>query len=162
MRQLVSSTIIATCVMVACNALWSCSPYVYSSDVQTLSTKTSDIDVSVQQMESAIRNQQYQNSRFLWIRDKTALARGPGCGLDYTGPVACGLVAAPPVPPLINAPNAPSSGRPKDVCETSDAGGPVNSTPPPTKPNQLTTADLLKELDNYTAEIGRASCRERV
>ena len=35
----------------------------------------------------------------------------------------------------------------------SDAGGPVNSTPPPTKPNQLTTADLLKSLDNYTAAL---------
>jgi hypothetical protein len=152
-QRLVSRTFIATSLMAACNVLWSCSPYIYSPDVQTLSTQVSSIRTSDQQNESAITNQQYQNSRFLWIRDKTTLARGPGCGLDYTGPVPCGLVAAPPASPPTKASNDPSSGRPKDVCETSDASGPVNSAAPPTKANQLTTADLLKALDNYTAAL---------
>jgi hypothetical protein len=149
------STIISTCVILACNALSSRSPYVYSSDVQTLSTQTSAIDVSYKQMASAITSQQYQNSRYLWIQKKVALARGPGCGLNYTGPVACELVSAPPVPvpPLTDASNSTPSARPTDVCEMSSATSPVNAAPSPTNEKPLTTADLLKILNNYTAAL---------
>jgi hypothetical protein len=151
--RLVSSTIIATYVIVACIALSSCSPYVYSSDVQTMSTQTSAIDASYQQMASAITSQQYQNSRYEWIKQKTALARDPGCGLHYTGSVACELVSAPPGPTLIDPPNTAPSPPPADVCQTPSATNQVTASSPPTKQKPPTTAEYLKALDNYTAAL---------
>jgi len=94
MPRLVSRTITVTLVMVACNVLSSCSPYVYSSDVAKLSTETSSIDASYQQSANAIASQQYQNSRYQWIQGRVPLAAGPGCDLHYTGPEACKLVNA--------------------------------------------------------------------
>ena len=140
-------------ITAVCIALWACSLYVYSPYTQPMSSAISSLGTSYQQNETAITNQNYQNNRFLWIRDKTPIARGPGCGLDYTGPVACALVAAPAVPPLINSSTDTTSDRPKDVCKTTDGAPLANSSASQNKPNALTTADLLKTLDNYTAGL---------
>jgi hypothetical protein len=159
MPRIVSCKMIAVCAMVACNVLSSCSPYVYSSDVAKLSTETSSIDTSSQQTAIAIIDQQYQNNRYDWIQQRRALALGPGCRLNNSGPVACELATAPPVPvpPLTDASEKKDSpAKSTDVCEMSDAATPVNAPSPQTKQKPTTPAevrDLLKALDNYTAAL---------
>lgn len=170
MPRLVGTAITAMFVMVACNVLSSCSPYVYSSDVAKLSTETSSIDASSQQTASAIASQQYQNRRYQWIQEKVALAAGPGCSLHYTGPVACELVSgsSASVLPLTDEAKTASTTRSADVCAMADTATPVNPTSSqaggqegpirqlatkknPTTPVEI--ADLLKALDNYTAAL---------
>src|SRR5271166_3100981 len=136
MLRLVSSRIIATCVMVACNVLSSCSPYVYSSDVTKLNTETSSIDASNQQTASTIADQTYQNNRYEWIQQRRPLTIGPGCSLNNTGSVACEVVSGVPGP--VVAPGSAavlkypsktvSSARTTNVCETSDGVTPANPT----------------------------------
>jgi len=165
MPRLVSRTITVTLVMVACNVLSSCSPYVYSSDVAKLSTETSSIDASYQQSANAIASQQYQNSRYQWIQGRVPLAAGPGCDLHYTGPEACKLVnASSPsierssfasVVPLTDEAKTGPTATSADVCAMADTAVPVNATSSqqkyPTTPLEI--ADLLKALDNYTAAL---------
>ena len=157
MPQLVGRTIIPTIMIITCNALLSCSPYVYSSDVAKLSMQTSSVDASGQQIERAIADQQYQNNRYDWIQKQgTALAPGPGCGLNYTGSVACELVRSPAASPLKDPPNAAPSARSADVCEMATTATPVNAVPSQTTKKPSTSAEiagLLKALDNYTAAL---------
>jgi hypothetical protein len=158
MPRLVGSTITATFVVVACNVLPSCSPYIYSSDVAQLSTWTSSIDASSQQTASAITNQQYQNNRYDWIQQRRTLTVGPGCGLNYTGPVACEIVSGSPdsAVALKDATRPVSSARSIDVCEISQAAISVNADRSRTKQKPATIdeiAALLRALDNYTAGL---------
>jgi hypothetical protein len=128
------------------------------SDHASVPKNEQDSNLNVADIDKSIANQKYQNNRFRWIEDKPALAPGPGCGLNYTGPVACELVVTPPVPgKLTDAPRSTLSARRTDVCETSSATRPVNAASSPTNHKPLTTADLLadllKALDNYTAAL---------
>jgi hypothetical protein len=157
MPQLLSHMVIPTLMIVACNALWSCSPYVYSSDVAKLSAETSSIDASYRQTAGAIASQQYQNSRYQWIQGRIAIAAGPGCSLQNTGSVACQLVtgSSASVVPLTDQTKTASTTRSPDVCTRADTATPVNATSSekkyPTAPLEI--ADLLKALDNYTVAL---------
>ena len=63
----------------ACAAQSACSPYVFSDNVQTFSTKMAAIDSSYQDSEEKILAEQHQSNRIEWVRDKATLAVGPGC-----------------------------------------------------------------------------------
>ena len=158
MLPLVRNTMIATFATVASNALSSCSPYVYSSDVAKFSTETSSIDASYQQTASTTASQQYQNNRYQWIQGRVKLEAGPGCSLQNTGPVACQLASgsSASVLPLPDETKTASTKRSPDVCTMADAAAPVDATSSqakkrPTTPLEI--ADLLKALDNYTAAL---------
>jgi hypothetical protein len=123
-----------------------------------MSTETSGISASEQQIQTAITNQKYQNSRYDWIQKRAELAPGPGCSPGYT--VACELVGAPADPIPTAAPKTAPPAKSTDVCETSSTANPVNAPSATTPVNAtsaeqkpLTTADLLKALDNYTAAL---------
>jgi hypothetical protein len=124
---------VAVAAVFACGTLSACSPYVFSNDVQTLSTKMASIDASYQDSARKIVAEQHLSRRIEWIRKKPRLAISPGCDVKThgTSPVRCDLneegapsvvttadtVVDPPVPapavavcePATDLPSAPTA-----------------------------------------------------
>jgi hypothetical protein len=138
--------------------LSSCSPYVYSSDVQTLSTKMASIDTSYQDGGQQIIAEKHLSNRLQWIQRKPLLAAGPGCNAQTrtNSAVPCdliekgaavntvGTVVDPPqpVPPAVDACETAT-----DLSSKPTAIGTAKTAPP------LQRADLPKAFDNYTAAL---------
>jgi hypothetical protein len=133
-----------------------CSPYVYSDNVQTLTSKMGSIDSSYQENTQKIVAERHLTDRTLWIHNKPALASGPGCDADAPNIVPCDLVvrstAVPAVKPL-DPPAKPPPIASTDICEptTGDTSFPTTDTVKNLPP--LQRAQLLRALDHYTAGL---------
>jgi hypothetical protein len=160
------------CAGFACSVQFACSPYVFSDNVQTFSTEMRAIDSSYQDSAQKIVAEQHLSNRIEWMRDKPALALGPGCTTNVyaigtarcdllrktaetTGMAAIDPVVEPPQPTPPAVPTRPAVPTPPavDVCEPVAGVAPspkaeaVEALPP------LQPAQLLKTLDNYIAAL---------
>ena len=133
-----------------------CSPYVYSDNVQTLSSKMRSIDSSYQENTQKIVAERHLTDRTLWIHNKPALASGPGCDAHAPNTVPCDLVVRGTAVPAVRPLDLPAKSPPlasADICEPTAGDTPsptthtVKSLPP------LQRAELLRALDNYTAGL---------
>jgi hypothetical protein len=137
---------------------------VFSDNLQTFSSKMGAVDSSYQDTAQKIVAEKQQSNRIVWIRDKTVLAPGPGCSIAVrpTTMEPCHLVpTAPKAAALATADTANNAVKPAqpvvapetDVCESAAGAG----TPPNTATGKalppIQRAQLLKELDNYTAAL---------
>jgi cytochrome c556 len=148
----------------ACGAPTACSPYVYTDNVQTLSSTMGAVDSSYQDTTQKIAAEKELINRTIWIRDKTALAPGPGCTIEVRPTTAepCDLVPTVAITTDVVTANTPGrSVKPtQSVVPATDACESANGVAAPPKAETIETlsplqrAQLLKELVNYTAALG--------
>jgi hypothetical protein len=62
----------------ACGVQSACSPYVFSENVQTFSTKMASIDASYQDNAQKIVAERHLANRTQWVHDRSVLLTGPG------------------------------------------------------------------------------------
>jgi hypothetical protein len=134
-------------------ALAACSPYAFSDDVQTLSTKMSSVDASYQSTSQNITAEQRLNLHLGWIVSRPTLKASSGCDINATGNATCDVVVnngvtQPPAPRMPSKYVIPAT----NVCDAAPAStGAPAAAAEPAKP--LMPADLLKALDKYTAAL---------
>ena len=140
-------------IMLMSAVLVSCSPYVFSDDVQTLSKGVASIETSYRDTSKAVVAEEHLYNRIMWSRDRTALKAGPGCSINASGSAGCDLVPADTPPaPIVDGPK-PLPPPQKDVCEAT-----ANPAAPP-KPvdaktlTPLERAAVLKVIDDYAAGL---------
>lgn len=142
---------VALCVALAC-VLTGCSPYMFSSDVQSFSTKVSSIDASYKMANQQIAAEKQLADRIVWVRDRTHLTMGPGCNLDSTDPSPCELVAW-PAPAAKPVPAVPAKPAPPDICPAPAAPSPAMVSERAATLKPLQRANLLNAFDNYAAAL---------
>lgn len=132
-----------------------CSPYVFSDNVQTLSTQMGSIDASYKENAQKIISERHLANRTLWVHDRPELVTSPGCDFDASNPIRCDLMVKGAPPPPVDEVSRPDSITPgPGVCQVA---ADIPTPPPPdgaTPAAHLKRADLLKALDNYTAALG--------
>lgn len=138
----------------ACGAQSACSPYVFSGNVQTFSTKMTLIDASYQDNAQKIIAERHLANRTQWVHDRSVLLTGPGCDFDAANSLPCDLMAkGAPVRTVRTAAKSEPTAPPADVCETITDLPPAQTTVPDQHPPPLQRTDLLRALDNYTAAL---------
>ena len=149
-------------ISLASGVLAACSPYAFSDDVQTLSTKMSSIDTSYQSTSQNITTEQHLYTTLGWslMSPRPLLTASAGCDLDATASKTCELVlktaagkSANTMPQPVTAPRAAQKINPgEQACDTATSNpGPAVTAAAATTP--LQPADLLKALDKYTAAL---------
>jgi hypothetical protein len=149
------------------SVLAACSPYAFSDDVQTLSTKMSSIDTSYQSTSQNITTERRLYTTLGWslMFPRPLLMPSPGCALDAPGSETCELVlktaagkSANPMQQPVTAPRAAPQANPgEQACDTATGNpGPAvtaAAATTPLQPADLPPAALLKALDKYTAAL---------
>jgi hypothetical protein len=138
----------------ACGVQAACSPYVFSENVQALSTKMASIDASYQDSAQKIVAERHLTNRILWMHERPVLLTGPGCDLDAAGSLPCDLMAkGAPVPTVHIVPKPEPIAPTASVCETMTDLPTAPTTNSEKYASPLQRADLLRALDNYTAAL---------
>jgi hypothetical protein len=138
----------------ACGVQAACSPYVFSENVQALSTKMASIDASYQDSAQKIVAERHLSNRILWMHERPVLLTGPGCDLDAAGSLPCDLMAkGAPVPTVHIVPEPEPIAPTASVCETITDLPTAPTTDSEKHASPLQRADLLRALDNYTAAL---------
>ncbi len=138
----------------ACGVQSACSPYVFSDNVQTLSTKMGSIDASYQDNAQKIVAERHLGNRTLWVHEKPVLLTGPGCDFDAANSVPCDLTAEGTPAPAVHIAGKPEPIAPSgNVCETISDLPSAPTTVSDKHPPPLQRADLLRALDHYTAAL---------
>jgi hypothetical protein len=122
----------AVVVVAALASLSACSPYVFSDNVQTFSSKMGSIDSSYQDEAHKIVAERHLSDRTQWIHNRPVLVSGAGCDADAPNSVRCDLVAKGAVVPTVKPVDIAAKPQPivpaVDICEPT--AGPI---PSPTK-----------------------------
>ena len=138
----------------ACGVQSACSPYVFSENVQTLSTKMASIDASYQDNAQKIVAERHLGNRILWVHEKPVLLTGPGCDFDATYSIPCDLMAQGTPAPAVHVAAKPEPIAPSaNLCETITDLPAASTTDTDKHPAPLRRADLLRALDNYTGAL---------
>src|SRR5438270_13761177 len=88
----------------ACGVQSACSPYVFSENVQTFSTKMTSTDASYQDNAQKIVAERHLANRTRRVHDRSVLLTGPGCEFDAANSLPRDLMAkGAPLPPVRTA-----------------------------------------------------------
>jgi hypothetical protein len=152
-----AALVIATAI--TCGSLPACSPYVFSNDVQTLSTKTASIDASYQENKQKTLSEQYLSRRIDWVRRKPMLMTSPGCDVHTYNirSMRCDLIEEGGLQVTINVISADDPSPPAvtvvDICEAVTDLAPAPTASPIGVKRRLERADVFRAMDNYTAAL---------